>query len=102
MLSLKLDGMKQLHIIAENINYPVAIPAYNDWQEIQIQYLLENIKSVRFSSYDICKWCMVHGLQYGFAYPLCKEVIFKNPYKYIKFLEMKVKLKRFAGTMKCA
>lgn len=96
MLSLKLDGMKQLHIIAENINYPVAIPVYNDWQEVQIKYLLENIKTTRFSSYDICKWCMVHGFQYGFVYPLCKEVIFKHPYKYFKFLEMKYKLKRFA------
>ncbi len=96
MHSLKLDGMKQLHIISENINYPVAIPVYNGWQEIQIKYLLENIKTTRFSSYDICKWCVVHGFQYGFVYPLCKDVIFKHPYKYFKFLEMKYKLKWFA------
>ena len=35
MLNFTKEGMKQLHILSEGINFPVAIPVYTDWQETQ-------------------------------------------------------------------
>lgn len=45
--------MKELHILSEGINFPVAIPIYTDWQGTQIRYLLENVRTAGFGSYAI-------------------------------------------------
>lgn len=93
MLDFNADGMKELHFLTEKLNFPVAIPVYSDWQKTQFQYLQNNIKDGRYNSYDICKWCILHGLQYNVIYSLSKKTIFKHPYKYYKYLEMMFKLK---------
>ena len=56
MLNFTKEGMKELHILSEGINFPVAIPIYTDWQGTQFRYLLENVRTAGFSSYDICRW----------------------------------------------
>ena len=96
MLNFTKEGMKQLHILSEGINFPVAIPIYTDWQRTQIQYLLENVRTTRFGSYDICRWCIAHKFKYGVVYPLSRQAVFKNPYKYLKYLEMMLKLRKFS------
>lgn len=89
-------GMKELHILSEGMNYPVAIPIYTDWQKTQFQYLLDSIRNAGFGSYDICKWCISHKFKYCVAYPLDRTAIFRSPYKYLKYLEMMIKLKKFS------
>lgn len=96
MLNFTKEGMKQLHILSEGINFPVAIPIYTDWQGTQFRYLLENVRTAGFSSYDICRWCITHKFKYSVVYPLCRKALFKNPYKYLKYLEMMLKLKKFS------
>ena len=96
MPDFKKEGMKELHILSEGMNYPVAIPIYADWQGTQFQYLLESIRTAGFSSYDICKWCIAHKFKYCVVYPLGRKTIFRNPYKYLKYLEMMLKLKKFS------
>ena len=90
------EGMKELHILAEGMNYPVAIPIYTDWQGMQFKYLLDSIRTDGFGSYDICKWCITHKFKYCVIYPLDRKTIFRNPYKYLKYLEMMLKLKQFS------
>ncbi len=94
MLSFKEEGMKELHFLTEQLNFPIAIPIYNDWEKTQFQYLLNNIKSTRFNSYEICKWCISHQLTYEILYPLRKSSILKHPYKYYKYLQMKFYLRK--------
>ena len=96
MFNFNKEGMKELHILSEGMNFPVAIPIYTDWQRTQIQYLLENVRTAGFSSYDICRWCIAHKFQYGVVYPLSRQAVFKNPYKYLKYLEMMLKLRKFS------
>ena len=94
------EGMKELHILSEGMNYPVAVPIYTDWQEMQFQYLLDSIRTAGLSSYDICKWCIAHKFKYCVVYPLGRKTIFNNPYKYLKYLEMVIKLKTFSSRYK--
>ena len=96
MLDFNKQGMKELHILSEGMNYPVAIHIYTDWQETQFQYLLDSIRTAGLSSYDICKWCIAHKFKYRVVYPLDRKTIFRNPYKYLKYLEMIIKLKMFS------
>lgn len=98
MPGLNKEGMKELHILAEGMNYPVAIPIYTEWQgtQFQYQYLLDSVKSAGFSSYDICKWCITHKFKYCVLYPISRKTIFRNPYKYLKYLEMILRLKMFS------
>lgn len=95
MLNFKEEGMKELNLLTEGLSFPVAIPIYNDWEKIQFQYLQSNIKSSRFTSFDICKWCITHRLAYEIIYPISKSAIFKNPYKYYKYLQMKFYLRKY-------
>lgn len=95
MLNFKEEGMQELHFLTDSLNFPIVIPIYSEWERTQFQYLQNNIKSSRFTSYDICKWCIAHHLAYEILYPLRKSVIFKNPYKYYKYLQMKFYLKKY-------
>ena len=93
------EGMKELHILAEGMNYPVAIPIYTDWQGTQFRYLLDSAGTAGYSSYDVCKWCITHQVKYCVLYPSSRKTIFRNPYKYLKYLEMMLKLKKFSMQM---
>jgi len=95
MLNFKEEGMLELHCLTEQLNFPIAIPIYSDWEKTQLQYLLNNIKSTRFNSYEICKWCITHQLAYEILYPLRKSSILKHPYKYYKYLQMKFYLRKY-------
>ena len=95
MLNFKEEGMQELHLLTDRLNFPIAIPVYSDWEKVQFQYLQNNIKSSRFTSYDICKWCIAHRLSYEILYPIKKSSILKNPYKYYKYLQMKFYLKKY-------
>lgn len=95
MLNFKEEGMLELHCLTEQLNFLVAIPIYNEWEKTQFQYLLNNIKSTRLNSFEICKWCISHRLAYKILYPLRKSSILKNPYKYYKYLQMKFYLRKY-------
>lgn len=96
MLNFNKEKMRELHILSEGINYPVAIPIYTDWQRTQFQYLLDSIRTARLGSYDICKWCITHKFKYSVLYPLSRKTIFRNPYKYLKYLEMMLRLRKLS------
>ena len=53
MLNFKEEGMKELHLLTEGINFPIAVPIYSEWEKTQFQYLLNNIKATRFTSFDV-------------------------------------------------
>lgn len=95
MLKFKEEGMTELHFLIENLNFPIAIPIYSDWERTLLDYLQCNIQSTRFTSYDICKWCITHKLSYQVLYPLSRFAILRNPYKYFKYLQMKFLLKKY-------
>ena len=94
MLKFNADGLKELHFFTENINFPIAIAIYDEWQKTQCSYLLANIQG--FSSEQICIWCITHHIEYQILYPLSKLIIFKNPYKFYGYLLMKYRLKRYS------
>ena len=58
MLNFKEEGMKELHLLTEGINFPIAVPINSEWEKKQYHYLLNNIKSTRLTSFDVCKWCI--------------------------------------------
>lgn len=33
MLNFKEEGMKELHLLTEGINFPIAVPIYSDWEK---------------------------------------------------------------------
>lgn len=96
LLKFQQKGLKEVHLLTEQINFPVAIAVYNDWEKTQVQYLLANIKSTRFTSYSICRWCIVHKIQYQILYPIRKISILKNPYKYYQYIKLLMKLNKFS------
>lgn len=96
MHNFSKDGMKELHILAEGMNFPVAIPVYTDWQGTQVRYLLNSIRASGLNSYDVCRWCIAHKFMYSVVYPLDTKTIFRNPYKYLKYLEMMLKLRKLS------
>lgn len=96
MLGFDKEGIKELHILSEGMNYLVAIPIYTDCQGTQFRYLLDSIRTSRFGSNDIYRWCITHKFQYSVVYPLSRQAVFRNPYKYLKYLEMMLKIKKFS------
>ena len=92
IINFNPEGMKGLHFYIEGLNFPIAIGTYSDWEEVQVSYLSSNIKNGGFNSEAICRWCKSHQIQYRIVYPVKKSSIWKNPYKYYKYLQLKRKL----------
>ena len=92
IINFNPEGMKGLHFYIEGLNFPIAIGTYSDWEEVQVSYLSSNIKNGSFNSEAICQWCKSHHIQYRIVYPIKKSTVFKNPYKYYKFVQLKKKL----------
>lgn len=91
-LNFEKEGMKSVHFFTTNLNYPIAMASYSDWDTIQINCLTSNFKEAGFTSETLCRWCINHNIQYRIVYPLNKKAILKHPYKYLKYLELKKKL----------
>ncbi len=92
MLKFNPENLKALHFFTEGLNYPIAIAAYSDWQEVQLLYLDHNFHKEHFTTEKLCKWCLSNNLPFQIVYPISKKSIIKNPYKYFKFIQLKHKL----------
>lgn len=92
MLDFNSSGLKKIHFLTDDLNFPVAIAIYSEEEEMKMSYLLKNIKLGDFSTETICKWCVGHRIQFQIVYPLKKISILKNPYKYYQFIRLKRKI----------
>lgn len=99
-LKLNPEGMLGAHIFKKNLNFQMILASYSEYEEVQIQYLSNNYESLHLSSEDLGRWCISHKIQYQFLYPIQFTSVIKNPYKYYKFLELKMKLKNLSQQQK--
>lgn len=93
IIDFNLDGLQSLHFFVEDVNFPMVIGTYSDWEETQVSYLADNIKKFSWDTEDVCRWCMNHQIQYQIIYPIERSSIIKHPYKYYKFLQLKQKMR---------
>lgn len=87
---LESENIKAVHIYQKNLNFPIVIYICNDWEKVQLSYLYPG----EHNSESLCRWCISHHIQYQILYPLFIKTIFKNPYKYFKYVQMKNRLKK--------
>lgn len=95
IIEFKKENLKVLHFFVEHLDFPVAVASYSDWEEEQISHLENNYKSLKMNTEYICIWCINHQIKYQIIYPINKIFIIKNPYKYLKYLQLKRKLISF-------
>ena len=86
------ENLKSVHFYIEELSFSIVIYACSEWDEIQINYLNQNYDSAGYTSYTLCKWCQNHNIEYSILYPLSKLSILRNPYKYYKYLQLKIRL----------
>jgi hypothetical protein len=89
MLRFNPENLKALHFFTKGLNYPVAIAAYSDWQEAKLSYLDHNFQKEHFTTEKLCRWCLSYNLPFQIIYPISKKSIIKNPYKFLKFFQLK-------------
>ena len=93
-MNFNAEGLQEIQFIVRNINYPVAIAIYTEWEKTQFKYLMKNIG--KFTTEDICKWCVSHKINYEIVYPLSIWTVLRHPYKYFQYLKMKSRLKNYS------
>ena len=93
IIKLPEEGLKGLHFFTHNLNFPVVAAAYTEWEHTQLTYLESNFQTAGFTTESLCGWCIRHQIKYQIMYPLSKVTILKNPYKIMKFIQLKQKLK---------
>lgn len=96
LLNFNEEGLKGLHFFTEHLNFPVVAVSYSEWEKQQLSYLEHNFQSGRFTTTSLCQWCINHHIQYRIVYPLSIRSIFRNPYKYMKYLQLKHMLNKVA------
>ena len=95
IIEFKKENLNVLHFFVEHLIFPVAVATYNEWEEQQICYLEKHYECFKMNTESICKWCINHRINYQIIYPINKIFIIKNPYKYLKYLQLKRKLNSF-------
>ena len=90
ILNFEEKNLKAIDFYVDNMKFPVAIAAYSEWEEEQIQYLKKEIHTTE----SLCKWCESHNMQYRITYPLHWFDVVRNPVRYIEFLVLRRKLKQ--------
>lgn len=95
IIEFKKENLKVVHFFVEHLDFPVAVATYNEWEEQQICYLEKHYECFKMNTESICKWCINHRINYQIIYPINKIFIIKNPYKYLKYLQLKRKLNSF-------
>ena len=95
IIEFKKENLKVVHFFVEHLDFPVAVATYNEWEEQQICYLEKHYECFKMNTESICKWCINHRFNYQIIYPINKIFIIKNPYKYLKYLQLKRKLISF-------
>ena len=66
---LRNNKIKTLYFFKERISFPIVVYVFNNWEEIQINYLSELIKDGRMTTLSISQWCNNHGLHYFVILP---------------------------------
>ena len=94
ILKFPKENLISLHFFVDQLNFPVVAASYTEWEEQQIVYLEGNYKSLKYNTESICRWCINHNIQYQILYPIDKRSAIKHPYKFLKYLELKRKLKK--------
>lgn len=77
-------------------NLEIQIRILSDEELYKFQYLLKRIETEIVTAETICKWCIVHGIQYNIRfryYKFEKRNINYNIYFWIKYQLLKQKLK---------
>ena len=92
ILKFNQKSLKAVRFFTKNLNYPIAMASYNEWQEQQISYLCSNYERLKLNSEELCLWCIRHEIQYQIMYPLKRFPMIRNPYKYYKYLKLKKRL----------
>ena len=86
-------NLRSIHIFTEKLSFPVCTFALTAWDEVQISYLNHNIKSGRYTAFDICRWCQMHGIHYQILFPDNVWIyIFRDPKRFLCYLYLKLKL----------
>lgn len=87
------DNTKSIHIFTEKISFPVCTFALSEWDEVQISYLIHNIKSGNYTAFGICRWCQEHGISYQIIFPdHVWKYIFQDPKRFLCYLYLRLKL----------
>ena len=88
---LEPEGLKEVHFFTKNLAVPIAIYITNDWEKTQLSYLSQNIQA--HTSNTICEWCESHGILFNLFYPLPIKYLYKDPRRYVYYLNLKRKYK---------
>ncbi len=90
IIDFESEDLMSIHFFVENMDFPVVIAAYNEWDEQQILYMKNNISSQSHTVKSISKWCINHQLQFRIILiPKILDIII-NPYKYIRIIEIAI------------
>lgn len=84
------ENVKSMNFFTENMAFPVVIFATNEREERRLEY----IKKVQHTTESLCKWCIVHSIEYQITYPLHWIDVLRNPKKYVEYLRLKRKLNK--------
>lgn len=99
IIRLELERMQSLHFFVKGLRFPVVVGLYSDRDELQVDYLLRNIRHGSISTKRICIWCINHQISYQILYPIGYYEIIRNPLKYFEFLVLRRYLRGREYTM---
>ena len=84
--------VKAIYIFNENISFPVFIYTCNEWEQVQVSYLSQNIANGGFTTLAIGQWCKNHRINFQILFPENKlKLLFKDPRRFLCYLYIKRK-----------
>ena len=88
------DNARAIHFFVDFLEFPVAVYICTDWESTQLDYFTSDYNPMEQTSFNVIQWCVRHHIQYDILYPVRKSSIIKKPRKYIRFLQLKKRVKQ--------
>lgn len=88
-------GLKQLHLFANGISFPVVVAAYTEQDIGKLSYLIHLVQNgdIR-NTYTLCRWCIRQDVAYQILFHVTLRTLVCAPIRVYDYLRLQRILKK--------
>lgn len=88
------ENVESIHFFTKDLCFPVAVYSRSKEERTKIEYMKRSFDTAGHTTGSLCIWCIRHHVEFQIMYPIRKVTVVKNPYKALKYLQLKNILKK--------
>ena len=88
------ENVESIHFFTKDLCFPVAVYSRSKEERTKIEYMKRSFDTAGHTTGSLCIWCIRHQVEFQIMYPIRKVTVVKNPYKALKYLLLRKRLRK--------